>query len=459
MEKNKLKILLIHPEISRTKYNFVGVIENECLELEYISAILKENGHEVYLYDGQVEKQTAKSKIIECNPDVVYVCGRTRQENFMLEYCDEAKKYNKKIITIIGGLHAQLCYKRMYKEYVDFILTTFDIYKILDIIDYKFFNKKINLKDIDGISYREDKDWVKNKSISFDINKLPLPDRTYFYEHPNNYRYLELEHSAWVRTAYSCPYSCKFCHRNRMNLGKYVCRDIEEVVNEIKNIDSDNIYIVDDDFLFDIDRLKKFIKLIKEQNINKKYICYGRADFISENEDLMKELKNIGLYYVLVGLESINDTSLEEYNKKSSVNKNIKSIEICNKLGINIMAMFIIDLNYTPKDFKNLYEWIKIYKLKHVAISIFTPEMGIETYEEYKNKLITNNPSHWDYLHVVAKPSKISVRRYYFCYYKLLIKLFLKAKKEGVYDFIDYKDYIASFIKNIIKLKRSNDDE
>ena len=36
------KVLLIHPEISRTKYNFAGVIDNEPLELEYIAALLRE---------------------------------------------------------------------------------------------------------------------------------------------------------------------------------------------------------------------------------------------------------------------------------------------------------------------------------------------------------------------------------------------------------------------------------
>ena len=92
-----MKFLLIHPEISRTKYNFVGVIENECLELEYISTILKEKGHIVYIYDGQVEKKSVSKKIEELNPDIVYVCGRTRQENFILEYCEQAKKYNKDI--------------------------------------------------------------------------------------------------------------------------------------------------------------------------------------------------------------------------------------------------------------------------------------------------------------------------------------------------------------------------
>ena len=459
MEKNNLTILLIHPEISRTKYNFVGIIENECLELEYIETILKEKGHKVYLYDGQVEQQTVEEKIKKYNPDIVYVCGRTRQENFMLEYCETAKRNNENTITIIGGLHAQLCYERMYKDYLDYILMTFDIYKILDIIDYHFSNKKVNLDNIEGICYKKDNAWIKNKQCAFDINKLPLPDRTYFYEHPKNYRYLELEHSAWVRTAYCCPYNCKFCHRNKMNMGKYVCRDIKDVVEEIANIKSDNIYIVDDDFLFNKDRLNEFIRLIKEKNINKKYICYGRSDFIAENETLMKKLKEIGLYYVLVGLEAIDDRQLKDYNKKSSVYNNVRSIEICNDLNINIMGMFIIDLDYTTKDFKDLYKWIKNHNLKHVAISIFTPEMETETYDIYKDRIITNNPSHWDYLHLVAKPIKMSVRKYYFNYYKLLIKLFLKAQREGVYDFIDYKDYIISFVKNIFKSKRSNDDE
>ena len=242
-------------------------------------------------------------------------------------------------------------------------------------------------------------------------------------------------------------------------MGQYVCRDIKDAVEEIKNIKSDNIYIVDDDFLFNKDRLYEFIKLVREKNIKKKYICYGRSDFIAKNEELMSELKDIGLYYVLVGLEAINDNQLLDYNKNSNVTNNVKSIEICNKLGINIMGMFIVDLDYTPKDFKILYKWIKNHNLKHIAISIFTPEMGIETYEMYKDKLITDNPSHWDYLHLVAKPTKMSVKRYYFNYYKLLIKLFLKAKREGVYDFIDYGDYIMSFVKNIFKTKRSNDDE
>ena len=191
MKKNKLKILLIHPEISRTKYNFVGVIENECLELEYISAILKEQGHEVELYDGQVEQISVSQKIKEYQPHMVYVCGRTRQENFMLEYCKEAKEQNPDTITVLGGMHAQLCHDRLYKPWADYILTTFDIYKILEMIDYSIYQKDVKLEEIQGICYQREGEWFKNQDCFFDIKRLPRPDRSYFYEHPQNYRYLE----------------------------------------------------------------------------------------------------------------------------------------------------------------------------------------------------------------------------------------------------------------------------
>lgn len=459
MNTNNMTVLLIHPEISRTKYNFAGVIENECLELEYISAMLKVQGYNVYMYDGQIEKVSVRTRIREYNPNIVYVCGRTRQENFMLEYCEEAKNHDSRIMTVIGGLHAQLCYERMYRDYVDYVLISFDIFTIIPMIKRYFLGEENALDGLKGICYKHDGQWICTGQTAFDINRLPLPDRSYFYEHPDSYRYLELEHAAWVRTAYSCPYNCAFCHRNRMNNRTYSFRNIEDVVDEIANIKSDNIYIVDDDFLYNRDRLLKFIDLIRTKNINKRYICYGRADFIAANEDIMIELKSIGLYYVLVGLETMDDDCLKKYNKRSNSNNNIISIGICQKLGLNMMGMFILDLDYVPKDFKNLYKWIKKQGLKHVAVSIFTPELGMETIEEYSDRLITDNPSHWDYLHLVAKPSNISVRRYYFNYYILLIKLFLKAKREGVYDFINYGDYIRSFIQNFLKGKRQNDDE
>ena len=443
MAENR-RFLLVHPEIARTKYNFSGVIDNEPLELEYISTMLKEEGYETEIWDGQVETESLTQKLQTYMPGYVYVCGRTRQENFMKEYCRAAKRLCGSM-TFVGGLHAQHNFRRFYNGDADYILTTFDIYKIVDILQGK------NPKEIDGICYRTDEGYAENPSYPFDIAKLPFPDRSYFYRHKDKYRYLELLPCAHVRTSYCCPYQCKFCYRNRLNCGVYTKRSIDSVVEEIKGIDCDNIYFIDDDFLVDADRVARFVKLVKEENIRKNYVCYGRADFITRHPGLMKELKEIGFYYILVGLEAVEDKYLKEYRKSSDTSCNTVAIKILNDVGIHIMGMFIVDLDFRGRDFRNIYRWVKKNNLKHTAISIFTPEMSSELMEQYHERLITHNPEAWDYLHVVAKPSKLSVKMYYFHYHILVAGLFIKGWKDGIYDFIDYGFYIKSIVKNMFR--------
>lgn len=236
-----------------------------------------------------------------------------------------------------------------------------------------------------------------------------------------------------------------------MNCGTYVTRDIEDVVDEIEDIRCDNIYFIDDDFLFDKNRIKRFISLVRERGIHKKYVCYGRADFIVANPQLMKDLKDIGFYYILTGLEAADGKRLAVYNKKTDVLINANAVRILNDVGINIMGMFIVDLDFERRDFKRIYKWIKSHDLKHAAISIFTPEMNSEQFDLYRDRLITSDPSCWDYLHVVAEPSKMSVKRYYMYYHILVVKLFIKGWREGIYDFLDYGFYIKSMLKNLFK--------
>jgi hypothetical protein len=95
--------------------------------------------------------------------------------------------------------------------------------------------------------------------------------------------------------------------------------------------------------------------------------------------------------------------------------------------------------------------WIKTHHLKHTAISIFTPELSSDLYESYRDRIISHNPEHWDYLHLVAKPEKLSIKAYYFHYHILLIRLFLRGKRQGIYDFMDYSYYIKSMVKNIFR--------
>ena len=158
----------------------------------------------------------------------------------------------------------------------------------------------------------------------------------------------------------------------------------------------------------------------------------------------MKQFREIGLSYVLTGLEDIRNDRLSSYNKLSSVENNESCIRVCQDNKIRIMAMFILGLDFTGKDFRDLYRYIVKKDLKNVAVSIYTPELGVSDVE-----YITNDPCDFDYLHLVCKPEKMSVRQYYIHYYVLLIRLFIRAFRQGVYGFLDYRTYIRSFIRNI----------
>ncbi len=438
---NNNLVLLVHPEISRTKYNFAGIIDNEPLELEYICSLLRSEGFKPFIWDGQVEKQPFAKRLREVRPSAVYICGRTRQENFMKEYARAAKSAGA--VTMIGGLHAQRCFRRFFTDYIDYVFTGFGISPIKDILVGKA------PETVHSVCFKADGIWHINKALPDDIRLLPRPDRSYFYQHADRYRYLELLPAAHVRTAYCCPYHCSFCLRNTLNCGVYSARNIADVVDEIEQINCENIYIIDDDFLVGEKRLREFIRLIRQKNIRKRYICYGRADFIASHPKLMKELKDIGFYYILIGLEATDDEYLDRYNKRSDMESNIQAVQLLNRIGINAMGMFIVDLDFTAKDFGKIWKWVRRYGLKHAAVSIFTPEMNSPVMAEYRNKLITRDPSHWDYLHVVAKPSNLTVRSYYFHYHVLLIRLFLRAWRQGIYDFIDYGFFIGSMLKNL----------
>jgi len=430
------KVLLVRPEESRSKYDFQGVIENECLDLEWIKAILKKCGHEVTIFDKQVESMPFTQFIADKHFDVFYGECRCFQEPFILEYA-RAFKERFDALVILGGIHAQICRERLFKDYSDIVLSGYNYYDLPSVIEGK--------RDVCNLSYKTEKGWILNRKKAVDINDLPWPDREYFYEHSDRYQYLDLKHAMWIRSSFSCPYRCRFCIRNAMNNRTYSRRDVCDLVDEIEHNDNQNVYLVDDDFLFDEKYLYAFISEIKKRNISRRYICYGRADFISSHERIMKEFADIGLYYVLVGFEDIRNKKLEDYNKHNTVENNEKCIEICKRYGIRLMAMFILGLDFTGHDFRQLYSYIKIHDLKHVAVSVYTPELGISDKTDY----ITDDLTHFDYLHLVSKPEKLSVRGWYFHYYILLVRLFLKARKDGVYDFLDYGDYIRSFIRNI----------
>ena len=445
------KVLLINPEESRTIWTLSGIIDDEPLDLEMIYTVLKQNNIEVKIFDIQRDApKTIKEFLKEYKPTITFINGVVKQVPFMKEYNSLIKEMNSKTKTIVGGQYAEYNYEDFYSDDVDYISRTYDPFVILKIVEF-IDGKKIKLNDLNGLCYKEKGKWIVNKIQPVDIDKLPVIDRDFFYEHKNQVKYLDIVPVAHIRTAYSCLHKCEFCYRTMLNCGKYSERKIKDVVDEIKNIDCDNIYIIDDDFVNNRDRMLKFISLIKKNKIKKQFISYARVDFIVNNEDIIRQLKEIGWLYLLVGIEASDNQHLGKYNKLISISDSEKCIRMLEDIGIRCEGMMIIDLDFKHKDFVNIYKWIKKVGLKRYAMSIYTPLPGSLLYKKYEDRIITKDLTKFDFIHVVAKPTNMSVIRFYWNYYVLVIKLFNLVKKYGTYDFIDIKKWKKEYTKFLFK--------
>ena len=438
-----LKVLLMRPPAPNI-LKHLQILNSEPLELEYLHTVAAQHGWEDMIFDGFNTKKSVQKTMQEFAPDVVAVTGYITQENLMIKYAELAKKINPGITTIIGGVHAQLNFERFYGDAVDFVFRSEDVNQFGMLLDH-FAGNPLNLSEINGLCYKTDGEYRENPLLPFDINELPIPDRTFFYENKSWFRYLDLPEVATLKTAISCPYDCKFCYCTRLGSGRYSVRDLEKVMEELQALECKAVLIADDVFLFDVPRLWEFIEQVKQRKINKKFLCYGRADFIANHPELIKALAEIGFTYFFVGLEAISNKELEDYNKRITVDVNEKCVEVVNSTGARCFALMIAPINATKQYFKDLYNWVVTHNLKYVTVSVFTPIPGTPMYDEYKDRLITDDIEEWDFLHLVVEPENMTKREFYLEYYKLTYKLYRIAKKTGIYDFMNLEYY-----KNIV---------
>jgi len=182
--------------------------------------------------------------------------------------------------------------------------------------------------------------------------------------------------------------------------------------------------------LFGRERLTEFCAQLEAHNIRKRFLAYGRADFIAANEDVIARLAENGLSAVIAGLESASQNELDSYNKRARVDDNIAAARILKKYGIECYAAVILGPDWDKSDFMRLYRFLKELDIVFVNLQPFTPMPGTHYFDKYKDRLLIpyEQSEKWDIAHLVVRPGKLSVRQYYAQIVKLYYKLTVTPK-------------------------------
>ena len=433
-----MNVLLVRPKAPNV-FRFSRLVENEPIELEYLMTALVAQGHRAIIHDGIFDKRPLKRVIREVKPDLVAITGYITQENAMKAVAALVKKMDAKILTVVGGVHVQLNPNVFKTPEIDFIFRSasmVDFSAFMEVLSIDPFadplEKNSELSGVNGLIFHGSRGhWFVNELKPCDINLLPIPDRSHFNQTRHLYRYLEFKEIATMKTAFSCPQNCSFCYCKQLNGGKYQTRDLDGVMAELIDIKADCVQIVDDDFLADIPRAWTFAKRVKNSGIQKNFICYARADEVTANPELIKALTAIGFRYFIVGLEAVNDAELMDLGKRTTELMNRSCIKTLHEAGAECIALMMVSHTAERRDFDAIYKWAVDNKLIYTTVSIFTPIPGTPLYEQYKDQITSKKIEHWDFLHLVLKPTRLSKFMFYYYYIKLTIQLYLLGKKRG----------------------------
>lgn len=410
-----MKVLLLRPKPDPRTIGLQHVMVVEPLELLYVGAVLNHD-HTVVLYDMILEKQSLEKIILMEQPDVVAMSGYIAHVGIIKDYARRIRSLlGYRVTIIVGGVHAEVVPEDFLESDIDHILAANGLEKIQDILSHK--ENKLS----------------KGPTIHKDAKRFtepPLPARALAKRYQRHYYYMFHRPCALVKASYGCPYNCSFCFCKAITDNQYVPRDIYRVVDEIAGLDVSEIYIVDDDFLYNVQRLETFIHEVKTRGIKKQYLVYGRADFIAANPELLARLKKIGLRAVIVGLESALDRELDAYNKGSAVSTSLTALNVLKSLDIDCYGTFIVGLDWTANEFKALYRFIHMAELQFINLQPLTPMPGTPIFKTLESSLDASREDYylWDMAHAVIKPKYMSYRQFYWQIVKIYYRITLRPK-------------------------------
>jgi radical SAM superfamily enzyme YgiQ (UPF0313 family) len=335
--------------------------------------------------------------------------------NEVIKVCREAKRWRPDCVTVVGGVQAARVAEDFADNAVDVIVKGDGTTTMAAVVDALARGR--DLRAVPGIAIprsREELFHSPGAPYMPKPDQLPLPDRSVVGHLKHRYYYLMHRPVATLKTAWGCWYKCNFCYTWRITDGMPYARSPESIARELKGIEAEEVYIVDDIFLINPWRLEKLAGLLKKEGIRKNYLCYARADFIATHEPLIAVWAGLGLKAVFVGLEAVTNHELEGMNKETTVDQNLEAIRVLHRNGIDIYGSLIPQPDYSVDDWRRLRSFIRESGLYYVNISPLVPLPGTSEYQVYQDRLIVPREAHglWDLSHAVVE-TRLTLREHY----------------------------------------------
>jgi len=362
--------------------------------LAYAAALLKRESFQVRLIDAIADKLSVPAfhTIVEQEkPDLLVVETSTPS---LINDLEVLRGLSGDISIALCGPDANIREAGFLKKnvFIDYVFAGEYELTLLELARALCENKP--LQDITGLIYR-DREGIRTnpgRSMIADLDTLPWPLREglpmgKYNDTPGGIP----SPSAQMWASRGCPYQCLFCLWPQLmyQKGRYRVRSVRDVVDEMEHLVTrggvKSIYFDDDTFNIGKLRMLEFAREIKARKLDIPWAVMARADLM--DEQVLVSLREAGLCAVKYGVESAEQSLVDNINKNMQLERVERIIKFTNSLGIKTHLTFTFGLpGETWESIKKTIEFAVRMDPDSVQFSITTAFPGTQYFRNLEEK-------------------------------------------------------------------------
>jgi hopanoid C-3 methylase len=220
-----------------------------------------------------------------------------------------------------------------------------------------------------------------------------------------------LDPCASIEFSRGCPWDCSFCSAWTFYGRSYRIRTPEAIAHDLSRIREPGVFIVDDVAFIQAKHGLAIGEAIASRGIKKRYYLETRGDVLLRNKDVFRFWKTLGLAYMFIGIEAIDEEGLALHRKRITLSKSFEALDFARSLGITVAINLIADPSWDHRRFEVVRQWcLEIPEV--VNISVNTPYPGTETWHTEARRLTTRDYRLYDIQHAVL-PTTLPLPEFY----------------------------------------------
>src|SRR5438270_8241931 len=402
-----MRVLAVHPgPLMYTKI----FLRLEPLGLELVAAAARECGHAVKLIDLQVENHSAFFRLIDAwRPEVIaFSCNYLANIPEIVDLSKAAKARLPRTVISVGGPRASFVGRPRLGPgggEVDCVL--------------RGEGEACTPPLLAGIEAGADLAAVPG-AVTMDGEGPPpgfvhslddlLPARD-LLRHRRKYFIGVLDPCASIEFSRGCPWDCSFCSAWTFYGRSYRLLSPERVIEDLRRIREPGIFIVDDVAFVQERHGMALGEAVARAGIKKRYYLETRGDVLLRHKEVFRFWKQLGVAYMFLGLEAIDEDGLKKYRKRVPLGRNFEALEFARSLGVHVAINLIADPDWDHERFRILREWC-LEQPEIVNISVNTPYPGTESWLTEERRLETRDYRLFDIQHAVL-PTRLPLNEFY----------------------------------------------